>query len=1134
MAGPWERYKPVPTAGPWDRYKVPQAIAPVADPALLVKAASAPARIATTVETGLPDFYEAPTQSGTNGPVSPAVPRAPFDLVTGRYDPMFVHDGEPFDLTQPDARPANVFYPKTVFEQAISYPAFAIRGVAEGAVINPIDAVSELINHTPVLLDKITHAPRDLAAYLAGVDLPETPFPARSITSTLSGLLGVQDPGASPASGLLRLYEDATGGRVLPGDGIGRVIERVGQEIGGTLLPIGWAGRTANALELAGKTGVAAARDMSPLAKMFVEPMLADSRQAIRRELSAATAAGLGAGMAREVAGDSPTVDVAGALGGATLGSLGTGIVARIRDIVSALGGNPAYASRLVRENVTDALLRNSDMATRELDPADPFRPIDTTEMVRAISRPSRAETTIPGYVGSTADRAAIFDPVTGERVASDTGLADLEQARRTGGQNKLLFDQRRKANVSAVDAAVQAVAPQETPGTFRSALGAARDTQLRAAETAALRDRQAADDIIAALTPAGQQADRGGMLRSQIEAGHEAAQARTRAAYDQVGQDVQVDPVDLSGVIDNAVAGLTETERSLLPEGLLARVQRLGRPVDPVIPQALRDDIEQTTDEIASEISRYTKRDVKPFDIDAWLAETDPQGGLIFEGGSKQGRRDIAEESLSAEWRMAFEHSKKDGNLKFLYDRLATLRGEEQRAMGSTSAPPISLEEAKTLRSELGRRISAALADPKAENGGRVAARALGRVSSALDNFITSNLDEEQRALEMTARSTKQAEAEAFGRPGDPVAEAIAQRPGGVYKQTDANVARIFGDDARKIDTLLSRVDTPETRTALREELLSRMRTATARDVDGFLRAYGDRLDRFPGLRGEVEAAAGARRASEASAEASVDLRRVVGPGGRGDVAKYLEFGDAQGQRAMKGVLASKDPARTADELLNYVGNAPGAVEGARRAFWDVMEERARSTGMTEVGAKGEQAWLPTKWRSFLNDANVRSVAGRLYRDDPEQWARVNEIADVLREASTGKAGAVANNPSGTATASRGQKVTLAEMQAKGYEVARRRVNLLYFMTFMASRFANRAVASQSEAAFAKLLDKALLDPEVATELLKQNNPANRAVLTRRAKGWLGAEYVNGVNALLGPERGEDDEMLDAIGAGP
>lgn len=1033
MAGPWERYKPVPTAGPWDRYKVPQAIAPVADPALLVKAASAPARIATTVETGLPDFYEAPTQSGTNGPVSPAVPRAPFDLVTGRYDPMFVHDGEPFDLTQPDARPANVFYPKTVFEQAISYPVFAIRGAAEGAVINPIDAVSELINHAPVLIDKAVHAPRDLAAYLAGVDLPETPFPARSITATLSGLLGVQDPGASPASGLLRLYEDATGGRVLPGDGIGRVIERVGQEIGGTLLPIGWAGRTANALELAGKTGVAAARDMSPLAKMFVEPMLADSRQAIRRELSAATAAGLGAGMAREVAGDSPTVDVAGALGGATLGSLGTGIVARIRDIVSALGGNPAYASRLVRENVTDALLRNSDMATRELDPADPFRPIDTTEMVRAISRPSRAETTIPGYVGSTADRAAIFDPVTGERVASDTGLADLEQARRTGGQNKLLFDQRRKANVSAVDAAVQAVAPQETPGTFRSALGAARDTQLRAAETAALRDRQAADDIIAALTPASQQADRGGMLRSQIEAGHEAAQARTRAAYDAVGQDVTVDPADLTATLDDALGSLNETERSLLPEGLIERVRRRG---------------------------------------------------------------------LAAE--------------------------------DAPPPEPISIDEAKSLRSEMNRRIAAALADPKAENGGRVAARALGRVSSALDNFIMSNLDEEQRALEMTARSTKQAEAEAFGRPGDPVAEAIAQRPGGVYKQTDANVARIFGDDARKIDTLLSRVDTPETRTALREELLSRMRTATARDVDGFLRAYGDRLDRFPGLRGEVEAAAGARRASEASAEASVDLRRVVGPGGRGDVAKYLEFGDAQGQRAMKGVLASKDPARTADELLNYVGNAPGAVEGARRAFWDVMEERARSTGMTEVGAKGEQAWLPTKWRSFLNDANVRSVAGRLYRDDPEQWARVNEIADVLREASTGKAGAVANNPSGTATASRGQKVTLAEMQAKGYEVARRRVNLLYFMTFMASRFANRAVASQSEAAFAKLLDKALLDPEVATELLKQNNPANRAVLTRRAKGWLGAEYVNGVNALLGPERGEDDEMLDAIGAGP
>ena len=62
--------------------------------------------------------------------------------------------------------------------------------------------------------------------------------------------------------------------------------------------------------------------------------------------------------------------------------------------------------------------------------------------------------------------------------------------------------------------------------------------------------------------------------------------------------------------------------------------------------------------------------------------------------------------------------------------------------------------------------------------------------------------------------------------------------------------------------------------------------------------------------------------------------------------------------------------------------------------------------------------------------------------------------------------------------------------------------------------------------AAVERLLDKALLDPDVAMELLKDNNPANRAALARKAKGWLGNEASTFVNLM----NEDDDETSKTI----
>jgi Pyridoxamine 5'-phosphate oxidase len=54
------------------------------------------------------------------------------------------------------------------------------------------------------------------------------------------------------------------------------------------------------------------------------------------------------------------------------------------------------------------------------------------------------------------------------------------------------------------------------------------------------------------------------------------------------------------------------------------------------------------------------------------------------------------------------------------------------------------------------------------------------------------------------------------------------------------------------------------------------------------------------------------------------------------------------------------------------------------------------------------------------------------------------------------------------------------------------------------------------------RLLDDALLNPDTAALLLKENNPANRAALARRAKIWMGNEASTLIDIL--DEQPDDD----------
>ncbi len=160
------------------------------------------------------------------------------------------------------------------------------------------------------------------------------------------------------------------------------------------------------------------------------------------------------------------------------------------------------------------------------------------------------------------------------------------------------------------------------------------------------------------------------------------------------------------------------------------------------------------------------------------------------------------------------------------------------------------------------------------------------------------------------------------------------------------------------------------------------------------------------------------------------------------------------------------------------------------------------------------------------MDDSGIKAIAARLYRENPEHWEAVQNIEASLRGLADRKTGATARNPSGTFTSQKGAAVSLAEAQAKYYEVARGRVNPLYMVTYLGTRIMNRVVGKRSELAFQKLLDTALLEPEVAAKLLADYNPANRAALRRMAKAWLGNNAANLLDGIFD----EEDPVLEAV----
>lgn len=439
----------------------------------------------------------------------------------------------------------------------------------------------------------------------------------------------------------------------------------------------------------------------------------------------------------------------------------------------------------------------------------------------------------------------------------------------------------------------------------------------------------------------------------------------------------------------------------------------------------------------------------------------------------------------------------------------LKRLRDFAESAEGQT----VTLAEADSLRQELRRMQTAALADNNAERGGRNAGRVIGRLADEIDGLVTANLTPEQSAKFTAARKAAFDEKQTFDRAGNPLSAADSRYIGGAPRVSDERLARSFADP-QAMQTLFASVDTPAARAAVKDEILSRARLETPEGVRTFINEYGQQIGRFPGLRAELETAFETRAAQKMAGDYESDVMKAIGPQGRSAVAKYLEYGDENAHKAIRTVINAKDPARAADELLSFVGNDAKAVSGAQKAVWDVMETKAKG---------GEQGrWNPALMKRFLSDPGNAAVLERIYKDNPEHLTNVRNIIDAAESVnlrSGDRAAAVRN-----AMKKDEPGLRMESVQSGLWAVERGQVSPVFFATRLVGLWARRAIGKQQADAFQNAVDRALRDPEWAALLLKENNPANRAALKSGARAWMGNQAAT-LGELLVDE--SDDEKL-------
>lgn len=398
------------------------------------------------------------------------------------------------------------------------------------------------------------------------------------------------------------------------------------------------------------------------------------------------------------------------------------------------------------------------------------------------------------------------------------------------------------------------------------------------------------------------------------------------------------------------------------------------------------------------------------------------------------------------------------------------------------------------------------------------------------LDEFLDANVPAPLRQQYDEARAATRDFNDRFTRPQDAIAQTLAEREG-KPRGSDADVARKFVQaDERKIADFTSLMreagNDDRVRIGVRDQILAdveaRSLLNSEKGLSRYLDQYSTVFKQFPDLKDEI-GTAGALRTRYAQAEAAEKaLTQELNTAGRSSVASYLSYGDEKASQAMRNVLASRDPAKAIDDLISFVGDDPKAVEGARRVIWDIMQDSSRAGGRTTSTISGAQPWSPQALNTFLTDPTNNAVLDRLYRDSPEHLNDIRAVSEALQGVDL-RNSAKAANTSGTAQGVGTNILTPETIQSRLYAYGSGRISGTFLVTSMVSVLARRSVRKAQEAGVQRMLDEVLNNADTAALMMRENNPAARQALARRAKLWFGNDAGSILNSMSEEDEGDD-----------
>lgn len=899
-----------------------------------------------------------------------------------------------FEITGPDGKRYEVTAPSVEAAQTAAAQMFGGASGPEAPAPPPAPPAPP---PEPTWMDSIMEGADTVGGYVAAT--------ARGARRGITGLAGVPvdvmnmalSPlglaSENPIGGSASLDSAVRLGGALPDyepEGAGeRVVSRAMEEVGAAALPV--AGIATGAARL----GVSGARQLSPtLARLFETAALRTPASYATRELTAAGAAGLGAGVAREAVtdGDQSTettaesiADIVGMLGGVGLYGGVSGAARNVGDVFGWARGSERLTNDVVGDAVTAEIARAAGI------PADASGIVDTRPLASTI----RASTENPDGVGQRVEQAVPgFRPSLSD-VSGEPGIASLEYSRQSGA-NAGRFTERRIANQTRVNDAVESNRPQATPGSYTSEARPRRDEVVGRAEATAAADQLDADAAVERLRPERSAEVRGSELRGQLDEAKNRAREVEREAWSRVQGTADAEP--LAAAFNNLSARLNPSEQRVVADLQAA------------------------------------------FATPAGLAEAGPAD------------------------------------------------------IGAITA----------LRGELTDAIRAADGQPNRQ-------RIINRYVEALDAYLDSAPD-----IGEALRGARQASFdfnERFTRRGTPTADVLARNSTGGPTVRDSAVAGRFTQpdtgQASDIDRVFNEVgENPLIASIFRDEIIDQATPLLSRPerFNEFLAGRSRVFDNVPGVRDELADTANKQATARASAETAAGVRDQLFSGNKSTVARYLSYGDERARDAMASVVSARDPAAATDELLRFVDDAPTAVEGARAAFWRLMEGKARSTGSSTRGLGGAESWQPNSLYRFLSDPANQAVAARLYRDDPDHLKNINEIAETLRSTDMRVTGR-APNSSGTPEALRGSGILPSSetLASRAFAVQRGVVGVPFTALNIATIMARKATLRGRTAEFQEILDKALLEPEFAAKLLEKHNPADLVGLRRSSMVWAG-----------------------------